>query len=436
MASFFNNVRQLALQSFGLGGGLSTKHDYYTDYGWPRQVTFEQFKQLYERNGIAASAVNKTVAKTWESHPVLWEVEGRTEETPVEREIRLRFKRLRIWQSFMEVDRRSIVGKFSAAIILLGDGKELNQPVDSVPGRLEGLSGLTPVWEGQLTVQAWNTDQTSPDYGKPLMYQYSSDNVGVEGLNQVNVHPDRILIWSDNGTMNGNSGLKAGFNDVVDAEKIKGAGGEGFWKSARGAPMIEAPQGMSMQDLQKAMNAVSSEEVMEKLNERLDDFQSGFDKAFMLGGMTAKPLQITLPQPKQFFDIAINGFAASFNIPIRVLIGNETGERASTEDAREWAQVNMSRRENRIIPLIDQFVGRLVDWGILPDADWIVGWDSLLDATPDQLLDRAAKMQTINKDGGAERPFTPDEIREVAGYTPLTDSDYNRDESEEEELPE
>lgn len=438
MGSIIETARGEFLRFLSFGFGASSKHDYYRDFGWPENLDFARLHRMYARNGLAAAAVDKTVAKTWETAPALWEVEEKPETTPLEADVAKWFKRRRIWQSLMNVDRRSLVGRYAGAILLLADGKALNQPVDFVPGGLRGLTGVIAAWEGQLRVAEWDADPFSPTYGQPLMYQYNETAVGdVTGAErQAMIHPDRVIIWSEDGTVHCSSALEPGFNDLSDAEKVKGAGGEGFWKTSRGAPIITAPQGMSFTDVQKAMGGATPEATRDKLNEKLDDFQGGFDKGLMLGGMNATPLTINLPKPAEFFDVAVKGFAASFQIPMRILLGNENGERSSTEDAREWAQVNMARRVNYVMPLLEELVDRLVRWRILPEVDWVIGWESLLDTTPDQKLERAAKMQVINKDGGAERPFTPDEIREVAGYQPLTLDDYSRSDGEDEEVTE
>ena len=264
--------------------------------------------------------------------------------------------------------------------------------------------------------------QTSETYGEPIYYQFDEQAVGnaktTTGKSQVRIHRDRVLIWSDDGTLNCSSALEPGYNDVADAEKIKGAGGEGFWKSARGAPIIEAPQGITPQDVQRGMQAASTEEVKEKLNETVEKFLGGFDQAFMAGGFTVKPLTITLPQPKEFWEPCVQSFAASMGIPFKILVDNITGERASTEDKTEWAETCMSRRENRVLPILQDLIDRLIAWGVLEKKDWTIGWTSLLEASPDDKLDRASKMSQINQQAGTEPVFLPDEIREEAGYKP------------------
>jgi len=402
----------------------STKHDYGKDYGWPDQLCFENFYRLYSRSGLAAAAVDKTIGKTWQTMPALWESE-KPAESPAEANIRKHFARRKIWRSLMDADRRSMVGEYAGAIILLRDGQKLDQPVTTVRKGIENIVGIIPAWQGQLTVVEWDDVQTSETYGEPVYFQFDEQAVAntqstATGKSQVRIHRDRVLIWSDDGTLNCRSALEPGYNDVSDAEKIKGAGGEGFWKSARGAPIIEAAQGVTVDDMVRGMGATSADDVRDKLNDKVDDFQQGFDKALMIGGFTAKPMTITLPQPKEFWETCVQSFAASMSIPVKVLIGNVTGERASTEDANEWAQTNMSRRENRVLPILYEFIERLVAWGVLEAKDWTIGWQDLTEASPDDKLARAEKMSTINSQQASmgEPVFLPDEIRDEAGFKP------------------
>lgn len=413
-------VRDRLQRMFPFAYASNTKHDYAKDYGWPVDLTFDHFYRMYLRSGIASAAVDKTISKTWETAPALWESEN-PGNSPAEAAIAKHFAKRNIWRALMDADRRSMVGRYAGAIILLRDGKQLDEPVDRVARGIENVAGVIPAWEGQLTVAQWDDTQTSETYGEPLWFQFDEQAVGdpqASGKSQVRIHRDRMLVWSDDGTLNCRSALEPGFNDLTDAEKIKGAGGEGFWKSARGAPIIEAPAGISPEDVRSGLGVTTNGEAIDKLNEQVDQFQAGFDKALMLGSFTAKPLNIALPQPKQFWEPCIQSFAASMSIPYKVLIGNVTGERASTEDASEWAQTNMSRRSNRVIPILNEFIGRLVRWGVLEPKDWTIGWNDLLDASPDEKIDRAAKMANINQTLGSEPAFLPDEIREAAGFKP------------------
>lgn len=399
----------------------STKHDHYRDYGWPEQLQFLNYYRMYTRNSLANSAVDKTISKTWQDNPEIWESD-KPSESQLEKLIRVRFRDLRVWQRMAMADTRSMVGSYSALILRVGDGQPFDQPVGRVPGGLEGLVEVIPAWESQLTVSEWSTDPRSPDYGQPLWYEFREIPPGKQSnvpARSVRIHPDRVLIWSDDGTVNGISALEAGYNDLLDAEKIKGAGGEGFWKTSRGAPMLEAAEGMTPDKVAKSMGT-NAAGLLDALNEQLEAFQQGFDKGLMLGGFTVKPLSITLPSPEHFFSQNVRSFAASVSIPEKILLGSQTGERASTEDVKEWNATCMSRRNIRNRPLIMEFMRRLVRFGILPEKDWTIGWTDLTESTPSEKMDKAVKMTDINSKTlpGDQPPFLPEEIREAAGFEP------------------
>lgn len=406
----------------------STKHDHYKDFGWPEELDFAKLYRMYDRNGLAAAAVDKTIAKTWQDEPAIWETE-KPKESDLEAEIRKRFADIRVWQMLADADRRSMVGDYGGVILRLRDDRPFDQPVDRVGGGLDGLAGIIPAWQSQLTVSEWDDNPESEGYGQPKMYEFNESALGsdAKSARRFLVHPDRVLIWSDDGTVNCRSALRSGYNDLLDAEKVKGAGGEGFWKTARGAPVIEAATGLSPADVANNMG-VDVAEVLDTINDQIESFQAGFDKGLMLGGMTAKPLQITLPSPEHFFAAPVNSFAASFRMPVKILLGSQTGERASTEDAEEWAQTCASRRVNRCRPLIHELVMRLMRFGLLPAKDWTVGWADLTESSVGEKIERAAKMATINQAmaggplGGGEVVFTGEEIREVLGFVPLTDA--------------
>lgn len=419
------NAVQRSLSSMFPGfGNTNTKHDHYVDFGYPATLQFKDFYRMYCRNGLAAAAVDRTAAKTWQSAPEVWESE-KPKESQNETDIRQTFSGLRMWQMCQEADKRSMVGCYSGLILRLRDSKQFHMPVDTVPGGLDGVAEIIPAWEGQLTVSQWDMNVMSESYGQPTMFQFNESAVGDQTQpRSFNVHPDRVLIWSDDGTVNGRSILEPGYNSLVDAEKVQGAGGEGFWKTSRGAPVITAPQGVTPAQVAEGMG-VAVAELSDAINEQIDTFQRGFDKGLLLGGMTAAPMSISLPSPEHFMAGPVSTFAASILMPVKILVGNQSGERASTEDAREWAQTCNSRRVNRCLPIIHEMVNRFKAWGIMADMDYSIHWDDLTEADAGQKIERAARMAEINTktQPGDEPAFSGDDIRQAAGYDAMNGGD-------------
>lgn len=417
------------------------KHNHYRDFGYPEELSFDDLYKAYLRNGIAHAAVEKTIDKTWQDQPYLLEAErdgsegSLKDETTVESEIRQRFEDLRVWMHLAEADRRSMVGKYAGVILRIADNKKFVEPVDRVPGGLAGLVELVPFWEGQLTVSKWDEDETSETYGQPKLFQFNEAKVGKSANpRSFNVHPDRVIIWSKDGTVHGRSSLEPGYNDLIDMEKIKGAGGEGFWKNAKSAPVLEMDKEANIQNMAKSMG-VPEDEIADAMNEQVADWQRGFDQLLMLQGMQAKTLGVTLPSPEHFWAAPLQSFAASMRIPTKILVGMQTGERASTEDAAEWAQTNMSRRASYVIPNIMLFVGRLERFGMIPEKDWFLDWTDLTEASMAEKIDRTVKMADVNSkmQASGEWVFTPEEIRAAADYEPLSDADKFRDEGDEDD---
>lgn len=422
-----NATRQLG--SMFPGFFSEAKHDFAKDFGFPAAVSFDMAYEKYCRDSLATAGVDKTVRKTWETRPELWETE-KPKESPLEADIRKRLTALRFWQRLADADRMSMVGRYSGVILRLADSKAPREPVDQVPGGLQGLVEIVPAWEAQLIVSEWVTDEASPDYGRPKMFSYREAAVGDGRQGRVfDVHPDRVVIWSRDGTVHGRSALEPGYNDLLTLEKIRGAGGEGFYKNAASRPVLEAADNLNVEEMARAMG-VDPSEMHEAMGEQVEAFNRGFDKFLLIQKMKATTLDVSLPIPEHFFAIALQSFAASLQIPVKILVGNQTGERASSEDAEDWAQANMGRRDEMVIPNIMDVVARMERFGILPERDWHLHWADLTEASMGEKIERAHKMADINSKTAAtgELVYLPEEIRQVTGHEPVAGLDQGDDE--------
>lgn len=420
-------TRRLATIFPGYFGG-TTKHDHAADYGWPREITFEILYRAYTRNGLAAAAADRLSLRTWKTPPEFWENDN-PEESKDEAALRQRLEDIRGNQALIETDLRAFVGGFAGAILRLADGLAFHEPVTIVPGGVDGLVEIVPAWAGQLSVAQWDDNTASETYGRPLMYEFKESAVQSENtasdtqqVRQFKIHPDRLLLWSADGTIFMRSNLQAGFNSLIDVEKIVGAGGEGFWKNAKSAPVLTADEKFDPIAMAQSLG-VAPDMIKDAMSERVEDWQKGFDKLLMLQGIKAETLGITLPQPSEFFMMAANMFAASVSMPVRVLIGNQTGERASTEDQIDFNWTCMARRERVVCPMLRELLNRLQKWGIIKKANWTIHWESLLDSSPSEKMTRASGMAEINAKsagvmGDGEAAFTIDEIRAEIGMKP------------------
>lgn len=417
-----NTARRLSSMFPGYFGS-QTKHNYKTDFGWPDRVDFGQFFQMYTRNGMARAAVHKTASKTWEDFPRLaLASDDSNRDNTQEKAVNKHLRRIKLWQKCAEADRRAMVGGYAALIFRFADGKPFDQPVTGLNGILQVVE-VVVAWSEQIVVSEWDNNNASETYGQALMYQFNEAEVHESRSvnNRVRsfmVHPDRVLIWSSDGTVFGRPLLEAGFNDLIDMEKIKGAGGEGFWKNAKAAPVLEIDKDASLREMAAAMG-VEEDGILDAMNKQVEDYAKGFDNLLMLQGIQAKPMNVQLSVPESFFMVALQSFAASVEIPMKILVGTQSGERASSEDAREWSQTANARRVNVVMPLLEAMIDKFTEFGLLR-GEWTLSWTDLTRATMSEKLELAIKMASINMKTDVQKRgrfvFTHEEIRQAVDY--------------------
>ncbi len=216
----------------------------YQEFGYPKELCFDDFYRAYRRNAIVSAAVTRMVDGCWEDYPEVYEgdqTKDATQQTDWDKRVNKLLKRC--WKQIKGADKRNLVGRYSALLIQVKDNRPWSEPVDkAMVGRLQerALVRLVPVWEAQLDPVSYNEDQNSENYGAVSMYSFTEIPVQQQRSGQpgriINVHPDRVIILaegSDDGRLDsGESLLEEGFNKLLDLEKVSGGAAEGFLKNA------------------------------------------------------------------------------------------------------------------------------------------------------------------------------------------------------------
>jgi hypothetical protein len=403
-------------------GTLDQKHQQaWADYGYKNTLEFDDHWSMFRRFGIARAGIMRPVEKSWQTTPSILEAGDPHEQTSWEKSFELFAKNIYMWNRLRGADYRNRVGRYAGLIMIVRDSKKLSVPMGTI--RPEQFSKFIPVFEGQLEVKAWNQDQASDTYSEPSMYQFQETGGGDRDPNSVrsvDVHPSRVIIWAegaDDGSIYGVPALEAGFNDLQTMEKIIGAGGEGFWKNSRGSLHLDIDKDANLQQLAQALGT-DMNGLPDALEDQIDAFAKGYDKQLLTQAMTSNSTSISMGDPEKPFSVALQSFSASVPVPTTILIGNQTGERASTEDAHAWNLTGMARRESFVIPQIELTIHRLMQIGVIETKDFVVGWDSLIEPTLGEKLDNGEKMSKINQAGlgSGVLPFSSDEIRETSGF--------------------
>lgn len=410
----------MSRQSLLMGGIDNKRPDAWCSYGYKTDLRFNDYYRLFERGGIAHGAVMTLNESCWSTDPEV--IEGDEEDraeapTAWEKQFKKLAKRLKLWEKFRDADMRRLVGRYSCILLQFKDSKQWDQPVGKASE--QQLINLIPAWEAQIWVSAWYDNPADVNFGKPKEFIYTENalntNKDGEPGRIITVHPDRVVVIGD--IRNGIPFLQAGFNDCVNMEKVLGGSGESFLKNASRQLAINFDKEVDLSAIARA-HGVAEGELQEIFDEVTRGMNRGQDQTVITKGATVTPLVANVPDPIPAFDVSLQSFCASIRIPSKIIVGNQTGERASTEDQKTFNNRCQGRRVSLLSSDIETFVDHLMRLGVLLTLEYSVCWDDLTEASKDEKMTIADKMATVNQKmaGFGEVVFTPEEIREVGGY--------------------
>lgn len=411
--------------------GDTKHHRLWAEFGYSESLDFFMFHDAYKRHPLAKAAVHRILDETWKDNP--WITDGDqlkdTGPSVLANELLERFV-----MQFKDADRRQMVGRYAGIIVRYADGRMTDQPVDTAAVKRGGINSIVemvPAWEGQLRVSETDTSILSQNYGKPTMYQYTEGVLhnGDQAPRQFMVHPDRVIIFaegsSDGSLYSGVPLLEAGFNNLLNLQKVSGAAPESFFKNAARQLVYQLDKEADLEDLAAALGASDIDELPDKINELIKKLNAGFDSGTAVQGGTVTAIEGNVYDPKSTWEINAQEFAGSVGVPMRQLVGSEQGKLAGEQDGNGFSSRCMSRR-GWVGSVMMQWINQLVTWGVLDPAKYRVEWSDLLEPSLDDKLAMAERMVKVNETAsraGMGLMFTDDEVREVTGYEPLSAKD-------------
>lgn len=407
------------------GMGLDAKRSSaWCEYGFKEDLTFDDLYKLYRRGGIANGAVNKLVTNCWRTNPEV--IEGdisdeAREETKWEKASKQLFTH-RFWRAFAKADTRRLVGRWAGILLHIKDSKNWNEPV--IKGKT--LQKITPVWASALQVGSRDGN------GSITNWQYT-ETLSDGSTARRDIHPDRILIIGD--MSDDEIGfLEPGYNACVSLEKVEGGSGESFLKNAARQQNINFDKDIDFNNL-ASMYGVTVDELQERYNEAAREINRGNDTLLITQGAQVTSMVSAVSDPSPTYSVNLQTFSSSVDIPSRIIVGNQSGERASTEDQIYFNARCQSRRGDLSFD-IEDLVDKLIYLQALkPVSKFSIVWDELNEQSPSDKLDSAVKMSNINQTSLAsgEAVFSGDEIRVAAGYQPMGNDVLGEDDEEDEE---
>jgi hypothetical protein len=381
-----------------LGENLPGDEDYYDVFNWDKNPGVEEFYALALRNPYAYAVTFLPSETTWRDPPRINDAEEQEDGTSFENDVSGLVDENNLWHYCRRADKLAGIGKFGILILQLDDidGPDgLSDPVSNV-SELQGLRPFSRASVSDLNVGAPGTDR----WGEPTKYQldFSDENETIiqqEGPEEVWVHWQRVIhVPSDellDDELRGVERQRPVYNNLVDVEKALGAAGQLAYRAAAWGININIDKEFDLED------------DGEKLQEHLQRWQHGLENVLRthgaddvqsLGGEDIDPSLITDPN--------IEAISAQTGIPQGVLKGNETGERATTQDLKEWYGKISERRSGFVEQqLVRALIDRLRELDIIDDPsgdDYSVDWPPLAETSEEDIAsiqnDRAKVLDT------------------------------------------
>lgn len=401
-------------------------------YPASEELTAEYFYQVFERNGVAARVVDLYPSESWAVTPSVYEDENEDNETEFEaawNELSARldgsnglFKSEEgspVWDCLYRLDMLSGIGSYGVLLMGFDDGEELSKPVKKKKGL--GLIYLRPFSHHLIQIARFNNDKTNPRYGLPEAYlitfldpnEYAGETV--IDIGQQEVHWSRVVHVADNSLSSpiyGVPRLRPVLNRVLDIKKVSGGSAEMFWKGAY--------PGISMETHPQLGGDVTIDATA--LKEQVQSYMDGLQRMMLTKGMTAKPLSPQVADPTGHVKVYLEEICVTLRCPMRIFLGSERGELASSQDSDTWDRRMMSRQQKHITPkIIVPFVTRLIDYGVLPTPKEIrVDWPDLVKVSKEkQATIASTRMGAASAyiQGGVESMMEPiDFLTRELGY--------------------
>lgn len=418
-----SDAQQIIAQARKMGGifpvGVSGPADQkraaaWCEYGYPGQVSDKMLYDVWRRGGYAFGAVDKIISPSWSHRPEVVEgVDSRAQSTDLtawDKTVR-QVLTPRVWHAFAQADMRRLVTRYAALILRIADDKALDQPVT---GGEKKLVEAIPVWSFALEVKDRN-----PSTGEIKMWNYKAQNIGGTGEQIFAVHPDRLFLIGD--ATNGAVGfLEPVYNNFVNLEKISGGSGESFLKNAARQLHMNFDSTVNFENIAKA-HGVKVDELQKEFQKTARDLNIANDLLLITQGAEVTPMVAQVADPKSSTETNLWEISSGLGIPQKILVGNQTGERASTEDQKQHNARIQSRRVGELSFDISDFVAHLQRIKVIgASGAFQVLWPDLTVPTASDRLANGLAMSQINEkfEHTGEMCFTVEEVRTASGYEP------------------
>lgn len=400
--------------------------------GYVKEPRYEHFRARYERTDTAPALVDKLPQKAWAKPEII--DTGAGEETSdfedvVESFLSGEYTPEDPIEVFERASRMERLGEFSLIFLGLADDAVAEGGADDLEEEVDAdsleemdpddaLRYLTPYDQGRVDPDEidWvDDDPTDPRFGKPRSYQVDlGDNRPT-----VQVHHSRVIhvvgnVFDDE--LKSDSVLKQSLNRIDDIEKILGASAEGYWRSAYQGLVISPPERNGQQ--------AEFKDDGEGLHKQIRRYIQNMSREIFTGA-DIDTIESSTEDPTGHLEGQYRDISAGHDIPQSILMGNETGERATSEDRAMWHERAAEFRREYCAPVeLRPTLDRLINLNVFPEpeGEYRVEWPALEEQSEQDQADVAQTLANAVNTGTGGNPLqamTVEEFRQkILGWKP------------------
>ncbi|GAB7010472.1 anti-CBASS protein Acb1 family protein [Halorubrum trueperi] len=342
---------------------------YYDVFEWDTNPGVDQFYTLALRNPYAFAVTFLPASTSWRDPPEIVddaESDDDDGQTDFEAEIEEFERDLRIWNYGKRADKLAGIGQYGILVLQFDDinkPSEFENPVVNP----SGLKGLRPFSEASVEDIKLG-GPTSDRWGKPVKYKLDltdeeddeSDTTESEGPDSIWAHHSRVIHIPSGGLLDdqirGTPRQQPVYNNLIDIERTLGAAGQLVYRAAAWGININIDKDFALEDNK------------DELREHLHRWEVGLENVLRThGAADVQSLGGEDIDPQPVIDPNIEAISSQpYMPPQSVLKGNETGERATTQDLKDWYGELGERRRTYITPtIVRALIDRLIKYSIL-----------------------------------------------------------------------
>lgn len=352
----------------------------YRDLG---SIKFKDYNKLFLRGGLASRLIKIPAKHSWQSAPELIEADNDIKNVY---DSIFNNRHLKPYSYFERGDIISGIGEFGIIHIGVNDGEDdLSKPIKE--GSItdpEDILFFEVYDQGHIKIREYE-EGNNRRHGLPKMYQVNTWDMPNKSKTKY-IHWTRVIHLADNKTLDdvfGEPRLRDIFNLLVDLEKVRGSGAEGFYRQVMDKILF---------DLDK--DAKPNEEEKEKMRKDMKLLMYGLKSYMRTSGITPKTIDTDIKSNKDQFDVIINCICGTKGYARKYLLGAERGEISSAMDVYTFFNQMETRRRKYVEPeILNRFMDRLAYFGLFDKPDkYTWKWRSLYELSP---LEKAELAKTV-----------------------------------------